>query len=108
MIVLELIPELLAKYITESISIPAIGIGGGRYCDGQVQVLPDILGLNEKVFKHVKKYADMHSLYSDVVRSYIKETQEGYFPGEEQVSALPEEVIEFIRKKRDTGSYGEV
>ena len=46
-LVLEMVPEELAKEITESISIPTIGIGGGRYCDGQVLVINDLLGMNE-------------------------------------------------------------
>jgi len=102
MIVLELIPEKLSKLITETISIPTIGIGAGRYCDGQVQVILDILGFSEKIFRHAKKYADASQLFSDVITSYISDVQNGYFPTEKNSSTIPEEIIEKVSSLLDS------
>lgn len=96
MIVLELIPERLAKVITQEITIPTIGIGAGRFCDGQVQVILDLLGMSEKVFHHVNTYAKISELYTDAVTSYISDVQSGYFPTEKNISSLPDEVIDHI------------
>lgn len=83
-IVLEGIPQSLAKRITEAISIPTIGIGAGPHCDGQVLVIHDILGLCEKYSpKFVKKYADARTLISDAAEAYIKEVKSGVFPTDE-------------------------
>lgn len=94
MIVLELIPERLAKFITETIAIPTIGIGAGRYCDGQVQVILDTLGLSEKQYRHAKKYANAAETYTDAVTAYISDVRNGYFPTEKNISAIPDEVIQ--------------
>ena len=80
-VVLEGIPQTLAKRITESISIPTIGIGAGSDCDGQVLVIHDILGLCEKYSpKFVKKYADARGLISEAVTAYINDVKSGDFP----------------------------
>lgn len=99
MIVLELIPEKLSKIITETLSIPTIGIGAGRYCDGQVLVILDMLGMSEKVFRHVKKYSNLSETYRDAIKTYINDVQNGYFPTEKNVSSVPDEVISFITNK---------
>jgi 3-methyl-2-oxobutanoate hydroxymethyltransferase len=83
-VVLEGIPQSLAKQITDSISIPTIGIGAGAACDGQVLVLHDILGLCEKYSpKFVKRYADVKSIISDAVTAYISDVKSGTFPLDE-------------------------
>jgi 3-methyl-2-oxobutanoate hydroxymethyltransferase len=83
-IVLELIPEKLAEEITKSISIPTIGIGGGIYCDGQVLVINDMLGLYDKFTpKHVKKYANLNPEIKKAVKSYISEVKNCTFPDSE-------------------------
>jgi 3-methyl-2-oxobutanoate hydroxymethyltransferase len=82
-LVLEGIPLKLARRITKDISIPTIGIGAGPHCDGQVLVIHDILGLCEKYSpKFVKRYADVTSVISEAVSSYIAEVKGGEFPTE--------------------------
>jgi len=82
-IVLECVPEDLAKEITENISVPTIGIGAGRYCDGQVLVINDIIGLFEGFRpKFVKKYADLGPVVEKAVKDFIEEVKTGKFPGE--------------------------
>lgn len=93
MIVLELIPEKLARIITEMLSIPTIGIGAGRFCDGQVQVILDLLGITAKTFRHAKQYAECSSVITDAVSSYIREVQEGFFPQEIHASCIPDHVL---------------
>jgi 3-methyl-2-oxobutanoate hydroxymethyltransferase len=83
-VVLEGIPMKLARRITAELVIPTIGIGAGPYCDGQVLVIHDILGLCEKYSpKFVKRYADVKSVMTDAVSAYIAEVKGGEFPKEE-------------------------
>lgn len=83
-IVLECIPTQLAKKITENISIPTIGIGAGPYCDGQVLVSNDILGLYDKFSpKFVKKYVDLGKEMKTAFENYIKDVKENKFPADE-------------------------
>jgi len=84
-LVLECIPLSLAKKITESISIPTIGIGAGIYCDGQVLVTHDILGLyGDFKPKFVKRYAEIGAQMKNAFEQYAKEVREGKFPSDEQ------------------------
>ncbi len=85
-IVLECIPEDIAKEITETISIPTIGIGAGKYCDGQVLVINDMLGLFEKFIpKFVKQYANLKVEAVNAVKSFIDEVKSGEFPEEKHI-----------------------
>jgi len=85
-IVLELTTEEGARAVSESVSIPTIGIGAGRYCDGQVLVWHDLLGINdERKMKFVKTYADLSSQIKDALKLYVKDVKERRFPGEEHV-----------------------
>lgn len=80
-IVLECVPVELAKKITESVSIPTIGIGAGPYCDGQVLVSNDMIGLYGRISpKFVKKYADFGREMKMAFVDYIKDVKEGKFP----------------------------
>ncbi|HOO40589.1 MAG TPA: 3-methyl-2-oxobutanoate hydroxymethyltransferase [Syntrophales bacterium] len=80
-VVLECIPAPLAKNITETLSIPTIGIGAGPHCDGQVLVIHDLLGLYERFTpKFVKKYSTLNNNIRESVRQYMKEVKEGSFP----------------------------
>lgn len=83
-LVLELIPSDLGKRISESLSIPTIGIGAGPYCDGQVQVSNDMLGLYAEFHpKHAKMYANLSETMKKSFEEYVKEVKEGTFPGPE-------------------------
>jgi len=80
-IVLECVPRDISKKITETISIPTIGIGAGPDCDGQVLVIHDLLGLlGDFRPKFVKTYLDMRSKVDVAIKDYIKEVREGKFP----------------------------
>lgn len=84
-IVLEKIPSELAKKVTDSLSIPTIGIGAGSHCDGQVLVLHDMLGLNKDFSpRFLRRYEDLHSKMSEAVVHYIKDVKSGDFPNENE------------------------
>ena len=93
-IVLEGIPEKLAKLITSKLKIPTIGIGAGNDCDGQVLVVNDMLGLSDGfVPKFVKQYKKLHEDISSGASEYIKEVKSGEFPKKEHTFSIDEEVI---------------
>jgi 3-methyl-2-oxobutanoate hydroxymethyltransferase len=80
-VVLETIPAKVSQCVTERLSVPTIGIGAGPYCDGQVQVLHDFLGLfQDFVPRHAKQYAQLGAAITDAVQRYITEVQAGEFP----------------------------
>jgi len=81
--VLEKIPESLAREVSESISVPTIGIGAGRGCDGQVLVLNDMLGMDESFNpKFVKKYANLFEISLKAIEEFHREIRERNFPEE--------------------------
>jgi len=93
-IVLEAIPTELAKVITERVNVPTIGIGAGPYCDGQVQVISDILGLfTDFVPKHAKQYAKLAEMIKMAVADYVAEVENGSFPTEKQSHSIDESVL---------------
>ena len=93
-IVLECIPTPLAKLITERVSVPTIGIGAGKYCDGQVQVISDMLGLyTDFVPKHAKQYAKLNTSITSSLAKYIDEVQSGDFPTAKQSYEMDESVL---------------
>ncbi|MCK9328386.1 MAG: 3-methyl-2-oxobutanoate hydroxymethyltransferase [Candidatus Cloacimonetes bacterium] len=85
MLVLECVPELIAKQISEELSIPVIGIGAGRYTDGQVMVWHDILGLSNITPKFVKKYIDLNTVIQENVNQYREEVKNKKFPMKQNV-----------------------
>ncbi|MCH7997311.1 MAG: 3-methyl-2-oxobutanoate hydroxymethyltransferase [Chloroflexi bacterium] len=92
--VLESIPALLAKLITERVSIPTIGIGAGVHCDGQVQVIHDILGLcSDFTPKHTKIYAALGDLTASAVSRYMEEVRSGTFPTEKESFRMNPDVL---------------
>jgi 3-methyl-2-oxobutanoate hydroxymethyltransferase len=81
-LVLELIPEKVARRISAALTIPTIGIGAGRGCDGQVLVLHDMLGLNEGFHpKFLKRYADLAPAVREAVQRYAADVRAGRYPG---------------------------
>jgi 3-methyl-2-oxobutanoate hydroxymethyltransferase len=84
-LLIEAIPMGLAKKITEELSIPTIGIGAGPYCDGQVLVLHDVIGLFERFLpRFAKRYANLRDEALNAIRVYKEEVEKGVFPTEEQ------------------------
>lgn len=84
-IVLEKIPAALAKQVSESLSIPTIGIGAGQHCDGQVLVIHDLLGIN-KEFKprFLRQYADLNSIMNSAIKNYVGDVKSKSFPNEKE------------------------
>jgi 3-methyl-2-oxobutanoate hydroxymethyltransferase len=83
-VVLELLPAALARRISESLSIPTVGIGAGAGCDGQVLVLHDMLGLNETFNpKFLRHYAKLGETVRSAVRAYADDVRGGRYPGPE-------------------------
>ena len=95
MVVLEGVPAKLAKIVTEKLSIPTIGIGAGKDTDGQVLVMQDMLGMfKDFVPKFVKQFANMGDVMKEAFESYIKEVNDGTFPGEEHTYDIDDDIIE--------------
>jgi len=93
-IVLECVPAPLAKLITEKVSVPTIGIGAGKDCDGQVQVIHDALGLfTDFVPRHAKQYARLGEIIKEAAASYIQEVQGGAFPTKKHSFTMDEAAL---------------
>ena len=85
-IVLEMVPESLGRTVKESVEVPVIGIGAGRYTDGQILVIYDLLGLFKDIeIRFVRQYAQGYELFKDAIRKYADDVKDGKFPGEENV-----------------------
>lgn len=81
-LVLELVPAALACEITKALRIPTIGIGAGIGCDGQIQVLYDVLGLSPEGYRHAKPYAQGRAEFAEALTNYAAEVRSGDFPDE--------------------------
>jgi 3-methyl-2-oxobutanoate hydroxymethyltransferase len=93
-LVLECVPDKIARIITESIKIPTIGIGAGKFTDGQVLVIHDALGLFERYTpKFVKKYLNLSPMILTALEEYKKDVIEGKFPGSEHSFSIKEEEL---------------
>jgi 3-methyl-2-oxobutanoate hydroxymethyltransferase len=93
-VVLELVPTPLARLISQRLTIPTIGIGAGPGCDGQVQVLHDMLGLfTDFVPRHAKRYANLAETMQESFRRYVQEVQEGTFPTARESFNMDEEIL---------------
>lgn len=79
-VVLECVPERVAEIVTEQLQMPTIGIGAGRCCDGQVLVLPDMLGVNAHEFRFVKRYAELRHPLQGAFAAYCADVKSGRFP----------------------------
>jgi 3-methyl-2-oxobutanoate hydroxymethyltransferase len=99
-VVLETVPEALAAFISAKINIPTIGIGAGAGCDGQVQVVSDILGLfTDFVPKHTKQYTQLAKSMSEAVKNYYDEVKSGLFPTAAQSFSMDESIIDDLKKE---------
>jgi 3-methyl-2-oxobutanoate hydroxymethyltransferase len=93
-VVLECVPAALGKLVTERLSIPTIGIGAGPYCDGQVQVLSDLLGLDPDFSpRHAKQYAHLAQEIQGAVQRYQQEVRSGDFPTARGSFSMDEAVL---------------
>ncbi len=82
-VVLEGIPSPISQKITQALTIPTIGIGAGAHCDGQILVLHDMLGINDRFLpKFVKKYADLAAEAKKGLAGYVDEVRQGSFPSD--------------------------
>jgi len=100
-IVLEGVPEEVARLVTESIDVPTIGIGAGRHCDGQVLVFHDLLGIEDRILpKFVRRYASLKVDAVAAMKSFADEVRVGRFPSDEETYHLSDEVAESL------GLYG--
>jgi 3-methyl-2-oxobutanoate hydroxymethyltransferase len=100
-IVLEGVPDEVARLVTESIDIPTIGIGAGRHCDGQVLVFHDVLGIEDRILpKFVRRYAALKSDAVDALRTFADDVRVGRFPSDDETYHLSDEVAESL------GLYG--
>ena len=99
-VVLETVPAPLATFISQSINIPTIGIGAGAGCDGQVQVVSDILGLfTDFVPRHAKQYARIADIMSNAITEYYNDVKAGSFPTDKQSFSMDESIIAELKKQ---------
>jgi 3-methyl-2-oxobutanoate hydroxymethyltransferase len=102
-VVLETMPADLSAYISSKIRIPTIGIGAGAGCDGQVQVISDLLGLfTDFVPKHAGQYAKLADLIADAVAAYSNDVKSGAFPTAHQSFTMDEAIIESLRQEDES------
>ncbi len=97
LIVLEKITEEISQIITDTLDIPTIGIGAGRFCDGQVLVINDVLGMGT-LFKHAKRYQDYDHLTFEAICQYKQEVENGDFPTEANVDNIASDKFERVKK----------
>jgi 3-methyl-2-oxobutanoate hydroxymethyltransferase len=100
-IVLEGVPDEVARMISHSVDVPTIGIGAGPGCDGQVLVLHDVLGIEDRILpKFVRRYADVRTVSIDALRAYADDVRSRAFPAAEESYHLAADVAETL------GLYG--
>ena len=98
-VVLEVVPEELAEIISKELYIPTIGIGAGNKCDGQVQVITDVLGITAGfVPKHSKQFADLYSTGVEGLKKYIASVEDTSFPEHNTCPHLTDETLNEIKK----------
>ena len=100
-IVLETVPARVAAMITDRVSIPTIGIGAGPFCTGQVQVLPDLLGLyDDFVPRHARQFMPGAQLVRDAIMDYATQVREGTFPTDQESFYLDDQTRQLIERAR--------
>lgn len=99
-IVLEMVASEVAREITKAVSVPTIGIGSGRDCDGQVLVLHDMLGIYEDIKpRFVKRYAELAKVIGEAVSNYSSDVKAGHFPEEPNTFHMDESEAKGFREK---------
>lgn len=99
-VVLECVPAKLASLVSNTLTIPTIGIGAGNGCDGQVLVYQDMLGMfSDYKPKFVKNFADVGSVMTKAFKDYINETKSGVFPAQEHEYKISDEIIEKLEEE---------
>jgi len=92
-LVIELVLATVSRRLTKSVTVPTIGIGAGPYCDGQVLVLHDLLGLQRTPKRFVKAYAHLDRVISDAIKQYATEVRRGRFPSRRHSFANPRKKV---------------
>lgn len=101
-ITLEMVTSEVAKIISESVSVPTIGIGSGKNCDGQVLVIHDMLGMYDKLKpKFVKRYLSLSKEITKAVELYKKDVESGRFPGKENSFSMEKSELDALREEID-------
>ena len=104
-LVLEEVTEEVAQIVTQQLSIPVIGIGAGRYCDGQVLIVNDLIGLNERKMRLAKSYASWGESLAEIFGTYRREVEQGLFPTADNAVHMGEEkylkLQELLRERED-------
>ncbi len=100
-LVLECVPDAVARMVTDAVPVPTIGIGAGRHCDGQVLVYHDILGFENRVRpRFVRRYANLHDDATDAIARFADDVRAGRFPSSDETYHASENVSEAL------GLYG--
>jgi 3-methyl-2-oxobutanoate hydroxymethyltransferase len=104
-LVLECVPDGVARMVTDAIEIPTIGIGAGRHCDGQVLVYHDLLGLEDrKVPKFVRRYADLRGTATEGISAFVEDVRSGTFPSSDETYHMTDQMNEAFDLYADAGS----
>jgi len=104
-VVLEMVPAPLASLISKRLTIPTIGIGAGVGCDGQVQVIHDMLGLfTDFVPKHARRYAQLADVMTEALTAYAQEVREGSFPSAKESFKMDETLLDGLADGYVVGS----
>jgi 3-methyl-2-oxobutanoate hydroxymethyltransferase len=102
-IALEMVTSEVSKIISESVSVPTIGIGSGKYCDGQVLVVHDVLGMYDKLKpKFVKQYLSLSDQITKAVASYKSDVEAGKFPSKENWFSMDKTELDKLREEIDS------
>lgn len=91
LMILEKIPEKVSKIISENISAITIGIGGGKFCNGQVLIINDLFGVNERKFKHCPEYIELRNPMIETVKKYVDEVEKNQFPEKHHANIIKED-----------------
>ena len=104
-IVLECVPDGVARMVTDAVDVPTIGIGAGRHCDGQVLVYHDLLGLEDRaVPKFVRRYADLRSTATEAVGQFVEDVRAGTFPSSDETYHMTDQMAEALDLYADSAS----